>query len=98
MYTLRKNLEVRFTGKIERIFNSTSFDDESYIIVDGKKITVKTNNAWDRPQGKLIGIDLSANKEGKKYIGKTVEVFAVKDTDYKTLSLRGKSYYIKLIK
>ena len=93
-----KNLEIKFKGKIEHIFDGAALDAESYMTIAGKKVFFN-GGIWEGPRGQVTGFDLSGDIEGKKYIGKTVEVFAVKDPDCDAYTLEGNTkYYIKLVK
>ncbi len=102
-----KNLEVKFKGKIEYIFDGASLDAESHMIIDGKKVVFNAG-IWGTVgivSGKIIGFDLRDDIEGKAYIGKMAEVYALKDIDAVAsgkpdqLTLQGSTkYYIKLIK
>lgn len=97
------NLEIKFKGKIEHIFDGAALDAESYMIVAGKKVYFNAG-IWGSLgesgiRGEVIGIDLSGDLEGKKYIGKTAEVYAVKESSRDAYTLQGSTkYYIKLVK
>ncbi len=94
-----KNIHVHFTGKIEKVSDAARVDGDSYIIVDGKKILFNSGAQYQSvPFGPIDpAIDLGSDIQGKKYIGKTVEVQAIKDPEYNTLSLRSPGTYIKLL-
>ena len=102
-----KNLEVHFKGKIEQIFDGAALDAESYMKIDGKKVVFNAG-IWGTVgigiKGEIIGFNLSGDLEGKKYVGKMAEVYAIKDIEAAQagdprLTLQGsKKYYIKLIK
>lgn len=91
--------EVLFTGVISEIDLGCWVDVSCSMVVDGKRV------AWaegmtegsTKISGELIGFEFKDVSDKNKYIGKSAQVYGIKDNNGNISIFGNKDYFIKLV-